>query len=109
MEITAATAIGVLIALVGTGGVLFTALRYNRTEAAGYIEIMKGLNESMEQSLKRAQEERDEMSEKVLELSAANAQLGRTSIELQLQIDVLRRECDRLTALLAVYEQRAGL
>lgn len=57
--------IGVVVALVGSGGVVFGALRYNRQEAAGMVGIMREVSDELRLELERTQIERDELREAV--------------------------------------------
>lgn len=60
--------IGSVVALAGSGGVVFVALRHNREEASGFLEIMQRLNDELEDALVRTKTERDELIAEIAEL-----------------------------------------
>lgn len=50
---------GILVAFVGSGGIVFAALKYRRDEAQGFVDIMRGLNDELQDALERTRKERD--------------------------------------------------
>lgn len=69
---TISTALGVILAMVGSGGVIFGALRYNREEAGKIIQQhaqiladMRLLNEELQRALLDARTERDDLKVEV--------------------------------------------
>lgn len=83
--------ISLVVGLVGSGGIVFGALRYNRDEAGkivtqqtNVLTDMRGLNDELNESLGRMRAERDELIKEVgtcksetQELSVINARLAR--------------------------------
>jgi cell division protein FtsB len=64
-----------IVAIAGSGGLVFGALRYNREESGKVISQhsiiladMRTLNEELHQALQRTREERDALTEEVTKL-----------------------------------------
>lgn len=76
--------LGIVAALVGSGGIVWGALRYNRQEAGEIVQQhsqiladMRSLNEELHLALSRAREERDQLRTEVEKL---NYEVGRLRI-----------------------------
>jgi cell division protein FtsB len=65
MSATLGLVIGTLVALVGSGGIVFTALRFGREEATGLVAIMRDLNDELQEALERTRKQRDELAAEV--------------------------------------------
>jgi uncharacterized coiled-coil DUF342 family protein len=83
--------LGIVIGILGIGGILFTALRYNRddttavlTQQSTIVGEMKTLNEELRTTTDRLRDERDELRDQVVKLTA--------------QVDLLREELQRALA-----------
>lgn len=93
--------ISVVIALAGSGGIVFGALRYNRDEA-GRIVIqqtnvltdMRGLNDELSEALDRMRTEKSELHtdlqkarEEMQALRQQNAALAREHVQMRIERD----------------------
>lgn len=80
-------ALSLFVALVGSGGALFGALRYNRDEAGkvviqqtAVLTNMQALNDELQGALERARSERDEL---ISELQKTRQELGGCQTEIK--------------------------
>ncbi len=68
MSATISIVIGIFVALVGSGGIVFVALRFNREEASGLVKTVKDVAEELRIELLRTQTERDTLRQEVEKL-----------------------------------------
>lgn len=69
MSIGIQVAIGVFVALAGTGGILAFALRYNREDSQSLVGTMREVSAELRLDLERLTAERDGLRDRVEELS----------------------------------------
>jgi len=67
--------IGVVGALLGSSGVVWVALRFNREDAAGLVGTMRDVSAELRTELARTQKERDGLRDEVTALRVEIAKL----------------------------------
>lgn len=87
--------ISVVVAVAGSGGIVFGALRYNRDEAGrvvtqqtAVLESMRGLNDELQSALDRVRLERDDLVKEVRDTRVDIAALRIEIHNLQAQLKV---------------------
>ena len=71
--------IGVVGALLGSSGIVWVALRFNREDAAGLVGTMRDVSAELRTELARTQKERDTLRD---EVTALRVEIGKLRSEL---------------------------
>ncbi|PYS67704.1 MAG: hypothetical protein DMF69_22275 [Acidobacteria bacterium] len=93
---TASVILGALVALVGSGGIVFGALRFNREEATRIVEQQSTILQNMELLYEATKEERDALQKNVIELRGALEQAREDAEKYYKEAQALRSEVVKL-------------